>query len=249
MLGRYVQLLCGLTDHPLFDATDGLGRCACYCVGPAMQFTHRPLLWDKQKAVDLRYDNVIKPFMHKRVVLLVRHPLDALVSLWMQRLHRVKHNYSGTLMELIDDPVWGIEKLFRFYALWSQSRYHVREFFLLRYEDMREDAVSVFAELLQFVGIPLQEAQLHQAVMDADFESMKKVELSGNAPTYPSSGYNIFAHGDKNNLEALHVRRGKVGGFRDYLDKDDAKRLQNLVDQRLSDFFGYSGEKQSGFYR
>ena len=107
MLGRYVQLLCDLPELPLFDMVDQLGRCQQLCVGPRMRFTHRPLLWHHQRASDLNYGNVIKPFDDKRVVLLVRHPLDTLVSLWMSRQH--VWNYTGDLVEFLEDPVWGTE--------------------------------------------------------------------------------------------------------------------------------------------
>ena len=242
MLGRYVQLLCGLPELPLFDATDRMGRCESFCVGPAMQFTHRPLLWRGQCAVDLDYGDVIHPFQDKRVVLLIRHPLDTLVSLWMQRKHRGKENYAGDLMEQLEDPVWGLEKFFRFYALWCQHRGRVRDFLLLRYEDMRADPHSVFGGLLNFLAIPQQEALLRQAVAEASFESMKKTETAGAGPKYRSSGLGIFATGDTTNPDAFHVRRGKVGGFRDYLEQKDAERLLALIDRRLPDFFCYSSE-------
>jgi hypothetical protein len=240
MLGRYVQLSCGLAQLPMFDATDWLGRCESFCVGPTMQFTHRPLLWDRQRATDLDYDNVIRPFQDKRVVLLIRHPLDSLVSLWMQRQYRGKEQRTGALADLLEDPVWGIEKLLRFYGLWDRHHGDVRDFLLLRYEDLRAKPHDAFANLLRFLRVPLEEDCLRQAVADADFESMKKLELSGSGPRYRASGQSIFASGDLNNADALHVRRGKVGGFYDYLEQKEADRLLNLVDRKLPSSFGYS---------
>jgi hypothetical protein len=248
MLGRYVQLLCDLPDLPMFDATDRIGRCERFCVGPAMQFTHRPLLWDRQRTGDLDYENVIRPFRDKRIVLLVRHPLDVLVSLWMQRQYRGVERRAGTLVDLLEDPVWGLEKLLRFYALWDLHRGDVRDFLLMRYEDLRADPHGAFAGLLTFLDIPRQEHQLHQAVADAAFDSMRKLELSGGGPRYRSSGRSIFASGDINNADALHVRRGQVGGFRDYLDQQDADRLLARIDRHLPGSFGYStGSQRGGF--
>jgi len=244
MLGRYVQLSCGLRYTPMFDATDRLGRCESFCVGPAMHFTHRPLLWDRQRAGDLDYDNVIGPFRNKRVVVLIRHPLDTLVSLWMQRQHRGAGRRASPLPDLLEDPVWGIEKLFRFYSLWDRHRGDVRDFLLLRYEDLRADPHEAFAGLLRFLRIPLEQDRLHQAVSDADFESMKKLELSGDRPKYRSSGQSIFASGDLSNADALHVRRGKVGGFYDYFKQEDLGRLLNIIDQKLPRSLGYSTASQ-----
>lgn len=240
MLGRYVQLVCGLSQLPVFDTTDSLGRCESFCVGPRIQFTHRPLLWERQRAFDLDYGNVIKPFEEKRVVLLIRHPLDTLVSLWMYQHHRSAGNYAGNLKTFLDDPVWGIEKFFRFYTLWHEYRDRVRAVHLLRYEDMRTDPQVNFAKLLTFLGIPQQEQQLCQAVTDASFENMKKIEQSGSGPRFRSSGVSIFGSSDKNNPDSFHVRRGRVGGFRDYLSEQDVDQLLASIKRHLPEFFGYS---------
>jgi hypothetical protein len=245
MLGRYVQLICNLPEIPLFDATDRLGNCERFCVGPAMQFTHRPLRWHDQEAAALHYENVIHPFRKKRVVLLVRHPLDTLVSHWMQRKHRGKENYSEGLLEFLDDPVWGIEKFLQFYCLWFQNRENVSSFFLLRYEEMRTKPQLTFTRLLENLNIFRQEEKILQAINDASFDNMKKVELEAAGPKYRSSGLDIFATGDRNNPESLHVRRGKVGGYHDYLEEPDVRRLTDKISEHLPHFFGYSTSEQA----
>jgi len=243
MLGRYVQLVCNLSESPLFDATDNLGRCERFCVGPAMQFTHRPLRWESQRASDLNYENVIRPFETKRVVLLIRHPLDALVSLWMQRKYQTSERYGGGLNEFLSDPIFGIEKLFRFYSLWFDYCDRPKDFLLMRYEDMRKDPNLFFLNLLHFVNIPVRESDVRQAVEDAHFDTMKKIEISGGGPKYRSSGLAIFGPGDKNNPDALHVRRGKVGGFVDYLAPRDVEELTAQIERKLPAYFGYSSHR------
>lgn len=244
MLGRYLQLFCDLPELPLFDAGDRFGRCERACVGPRLQFTHRPLLWDRQCDKDLNYVNVIRPFESKRIVLITRNPLDTLISFWMQRRHRGAKDYSGTLAEFLESPIFGLEKFFRFYGLWFDCRDRVREFKLLRYEDMRADSRSTLVGLLNYLEIPVQDRALRQALADSTFETMKKVEASGEAPILKLSGYSIFGTADRSNPDAFHVRRGKVGGFRDYLGEQDVERLQKLIDQRLPSFYGYSGLSQ-----
>lgn len=242
MLGRYVQLVCNLSVLPLFDAADRFGRCERFCVGPAIQFTHRPLLWGNQRATDLNYGNVIRPFENKRVVLLVRYPLDASVSLWMQRKHQNKETYRGNLPEFLEDPIWGLEKQIRFYSLWFAHRGDVKNFLLLRYEDLRANPTQVFGDLLRYLDIPRQDALLARAIADADFNNMKKVEALGAAPKYRSSGFSIFATGDTSNPDEFHVRRGKVGGFRDYIEGEAAKLVIERVNRDMPTLFGYSNE-------
>jgi len=157
----------------------------------------------------------------------------------MQRKYQRVKGYDGALLEFLDDQVWGLEKYFRFYSLWFQNREHVRDFLLLRYEDLHAEPQKVFARLLDHLNIPLHEGRLVKAVTDANFESMKRIELAGAAPRYRSSGLKIFATGNRDNPDAFHVRRGKVDGFRDYLEAADIRRLMDVINQRLPPFFGY----------
>lgn len=250
MLGRYIQLLCDLPELPLFDTTDPMGRCQRFCVGPRIQFTHRPLHWDAQRADDLSYDNVVRPFEDKRVILIARHPLDTLVSHWLYRKHRMDQHGRRVwqddldLNSFVEDPVWGIEKFFRFYSLWHENRARVKRVSLLRYEDIRAEPKKTFALLLQSLQIPQQEDKMRQAIADADFENMRKVEKSGEAPKLQSSGYSIFGTADRSNPEAFHVRRGKVGGFQDYFEQTQIGPLLDRINRRLPEFFGYSSERR-----
>jgi hypothetical protein len=48
--------------------------------------------------------------------------------------------------------------------------------------------------------------------------------------------------GEASNPESFKVRRGKVGGYRDYLSPEQAAALDQLVSGRLSPAFGYRGK-------
>lgn len=239
MLGRYIQLACDLPYQPLFDATDRLGRCERACLGPAMHFTHRPLTWINQTAANLNFDNVIKSFTSKKIVLIVRYPLDALVSFWFQQKTRVQNGFLGELKEFLDNPVFGLEKLLRFHHLWQESANLVQDFHLLRYEDMKLNPADRFRELLNFLDIVPEEKLLEAAVDYSSFENMKKLEISGSEPQYPSSGLSIFATGDRKDPDAFHVRRGKVGGYKDYLDSITATHYEGRVSCEMGVMYGY----------
>ncbi len=229
LLGRYVQLYCAMRNQPLFDESDVWGRCKGYCVGPRMHFTHRPLRWDGQQAADLSIANVVLPFRNKQVILLARHPLDTLVSLWMQEKYQVYPPFEGGLDAFIEDSNFGLEKFIRYYRLWLDHRDIPRSFMLLRYEDMRRDTASEIRRLLEFIGIPCREDMLQDAIHHASFENMRKLEQRGENITY-QSGLNIFGTGDKANPNAFHVRKGKIGGFAEHLDERQASRyLQRIA--------------------
>ena len=87
-LGRYVQRLADLPDLPLFEPGDFQRLAEAVGREGAGYFTHAPLEWTTQTASELSHENVVRPFQRQKVLLLVRHPLDALVSLHKQYVHR-----------------------------------------------------------------------------------------------------------------------------------------------------------------
>ena len=239
LIGKYLQLYCGTDDMPLFDSSDALGRCERTRVGPSMQFTHKPLEWGRQKAADLTYDTVVRPFRGKSVVLICRYPLDALVSSWFQFKYRRKATYDGDLVTFIRDPVLGMEKLLAFYNLWAEGKNTLPRVMRIRYEDLSRDTAGQLKGVLEFLGIAIDPGLVNDAVRFSSFSNMKKLEASGNAPKYRSSGLDVFATGDKGNPDAYHVRRGLIGGYREYLSEDARVEFETRVARNLHGWYGY----------
>jgi hypothetical protein len=238
MLGRYLQQACSLDDLPLFDGYDRLGRADRACIGPSMHFTHDPLLTEEQTAADLDEANVVDPYRGKRIVVIVRYPLDAVVSDWFQATTREDPPYAGALEEFLADDVRGLDKLIRYYGLWAAARER-ETVTILRYEDLRADTPAAFRALLGFLGIEPDEQLLAEAVEYASFDSMKQMEKAGAGPSYKSSGYDVFATGDRSNPDAYHVRKGQVGGYREYLDPQAAQRWEQRVADEMDPVYGY----------
>ncbi len=241
MLGRYVQGLYGMAELPLFDGGDAamLAAHGCPAIG---SFTHAPLEWTGQRAEDLTVANVVEPYRNQRVLLLVRHPLDALVSSYFHEKYRTPRGVgSRTLVEFIGDPVFGLSKLVRFYSLWDQHRALVKELLVWRYEDARRDPAPMLARVAGFLGLPLDEGRLNEAVAFASFENMKRMESSGEEPVYRSSGFGIFATGDRSNPDAYHVRKGRIGGYVDELPSGVVVELEAAIRANMPSAYGYSG--------
>ncbi len=244
LLGRYLQTRCRREEVYLFDGADRFGRCDRACEGPSMHFTHQPLVWAGQTAADLHHRNVIRPFARKRVILLARYPLDALISHWFQVRASAKHDGRELDLDLvgfITDPVWGLEKLIAFYNLWIRHSRDAREILLVRYEDLRSNTHAELERVLTFLRVGLDDRAMQRAISDASFESMQRLEASGGGPRYRLSGISIFAgYEDPADLSSLHVRRGKVGGFRDYLSGPDCARFERRIAAELDPRLGYS---------
>lgn len=240
-LGRYVQRLSNLADLPLFEPGDSerLSR----GVGPAAAgyFTHAPLEWTKQTARDLTEDAVVGPFRDKTVILLVRHPLDAVVSHYMHKSSKLDENtrFSGSLLEFIEDEVFGLNKLLRYYEHWREGRSHVNRFLLWRYEDARSEPMESLRKVVNFLSLPMDVDAASDAIQFSSFENMKSIESSGARFVYKSSGFDVFGGGDRSNPDAFHVRNGKVGGYRSMFPTDRLEEYERVVTERLSLFYGY----------
>lgn len=242
MLGRYLALAYGLAETPLLDRGDlpALAAAGCRARG---EFTHVPLEWQTQTANDLTRSNVVEPFAGTSVVLLVRHPLDTLVSFYMQDRFRRGGGGPEDLAEFVVDPIFGLDKYLRFYQLWDSAFDTLRHVCLWRYEDARRAPRESLIALLNYLGEPVVDVHLDAAVAAADFNSMQALERSGTPPVYKSSGFSIFATGDAANPDALHVRKGKVGGYRDELPAALVATLEARVAREMPTRFGYGDSR------
>ena len=108
-------------------------------------------------------------------------------------------------------------------------------FLLLRYETLRSEPASGFRELLRILGErPVQEKAFAHALEFSAFGHMKKLESAG---AFDSK---ILRAGDARDPESFKVRRGKIGGFQDYLSPNDQAYAATAL-QRLDPRFGYAG--------
>jgi hypothetical protein len=241
LLGRYAQLLHQLPEMPLFDLVERGHPSYRGYPGPFFRFTHEPLEWRTQTAADLRRENVIAPFAGRRVVLLTRYPLDVLVSLFMQQKYaRNARPYPGGLEDLVDDPVYGLDKFVRFHRLWDEHASSAKAFLLVRYEDARRDTEATAGRMATFLGLPHDGKALAEAVAFASFDRMKEMQESGRVPTYPSSGLGVFGRIDPDEPRSRRVRSGKVGGYRAELRPETCARLERRIRDELPARYGYA---------
>lgn len=239
-LGAYLQKHYRLAEMPLMDLGEfrALHDAGCRAIG---NFTHAPLEWASQTADDLSYDSVVKPFEASRVLFLARNPLDTLVSSYMQERYRNKSTpFTGTLEEFLEHPVFGLEKLLKFYQIWFEGKEHVAGFYLWRYESAKASPESSFLQVLEFLGEDIDTESLQAAVQYASFDNLKNLEASkSDALVYKSSGLSIFGSEPTENNDARHVRKGEVGGYKREISQELADRLEKRIQLELPEYFGY----------
>jgi hypothetical protein len=158
-----------------------------------------------------------------RVILLVRDPRDAIVSLYFHVTRRRQQPYDGALTDFLRDRTGTLASLLAFYDAWAH-RLDDDNLLLVRYEDMHADPRRQLRRVLAFLGVDdVADATVDSAVAGAAFERLQRMEREGSAPTRALRTATV------DDPESYKVRRGKVGGFVDYLHEDDITALDAAI--------------------
>ncbi|MEM1002372.1 MAG: sulfotransferase domain-containing protein [Bacteroidota bacterium] len=169
-------------------------------------------------------------YKDKKVIFLVREPKDLIVSFYFSTTRR-KQIYEGSISEFIRSDEYGIKKIMTFYKNWCDNQNVPKDFFLLRYEDLHKDAETCLASVLKFIAaenIPKQ--VIKDAVDFGDFENMKQLERSGQY------SWRLLP-ANASDEQSYKVRQGKVGGYVDYLSKEDIEYIDGIIAQANCSFF------------
>ena len=183
---------------------------------------------------------------HKPILLIARDPRDTMVSLFFH-LNKRSGTFRDSLSDLLRHPVFGVERVVlvmnRWLEEWSgQCRMHI-----LRYEDARCDPAATFTAALRFLRptLALDPAALAQAVEISSFENMRRLE-SGDVGSCGAQLAGVLNQLKKDSLrptdaadpDSYKVRRGKVGGYMDYLSAPDIRYLDRALEE-LDPRYGY----------
>lgn len=192
----------------------------------------------KKTAAEILSDK--SEFADCRVILLVRDLRDLAVSNYFQVTRRV-HRFDGDIASYIHWPRGSVDGMLRYYNAWAAQRRVPRDFLLVRYEDLRRDTAAELGRIAHFVGLTdVRPQTLERAVEHGAFESMKKRES-----TRPADGSSLAA-GRPGDTESFKTRKGKIGGYAEYLSIEDIEWLNRRIDTELDPYFGYSSAAVPG---
>ena len=172
-----------------------------------------------------------------KIILLARDPRDTFVSHYVQLTKRTRETPEDLkqkeIGEVLRDRRHGIASMIEIMNAWLKEWSGKPNFLLVRYEDLQSAPEESFRQMLQFLGEgePDPDAFSH-ALEFSRFGNMKKLEAAGAFASKILQATNV------SDPESFKVRRGKVGGFTDYLAGDDlahATAAMRQLDQR----FGY----------
>jgi Sulfotransferase domain len=233
--------------------------CAYFCKRFGLEFTLRPGRYDlpgfprvvfshdlfEHRTKGGRWDRVRGKYLVPRrelsrakIILLARDPRDCFVSFYLQLTRRDPNAplelKQKTVSEMLRDKKFGVHSIVNTMNDWIREFSRRDNFILVRYESLRTSPAERFRDLLAVLGESAPDSTIFQEALEFScFENMQKLEAAG---VFDS---NILHPGDVRDPESFKVRRGKVGGYREYLSAEDqqfAVAAMTKLDRR----FGYT---------
>ncbi len=189
---------------------------------------------------------------HKPVVLLARNPCDIAVSWYFQFTKRQSARKQELINHFIEHPVdrhtvsmWdfvrhsdiGLPSLIDFLNTWERNVKALERSLILRYEDLRAEPAKTLRQVLELMGESFSDEEIEGAVSFGSFENLRQLESKG---AFRQGGLTLRNAKDP---DSFKVRRGKVGGYRDYFTPEQVAELEELMSSRLSPSFGYTATK------
>jgi len=173
-----------------------------------------------------------------KIILLARDPRDCFVSLYLQLTRRdpnapvkLKHK---TVSAMLRDEKFGMRAIINAMNNWLNEFSERDNFTLVRYEALRASPAEHFRDLLAVLGESSPDANIFQEALEfSRFENMQKLEAAGAFDS------NILHPGDVRDPESFKVRRGKVGGYSEYLSTEDQQFAAAAITE-LDRRFGYT---------
>jgi hypothetical protein len=105
---------------------------------------------------------------------------------------------------------------------------------LVRYEDLHADAPHELRRILDFLGLPgVSDGVLADAARYAAFERMHEMER------HQTLGSFRLRPADPLDEESYKTRRGRVGGFVDYLAPAEIATMSRRMEEELDQSYGY----------
>lgn len=208
---------------------------------PRVTYTHdlyehytKTRWWDRVRS---KYLVPRREIRRARILLLARDPRDAFVSHYHELTRRTAET-AGELKdrsasEILRDGVHGIAVMVRAMNEWMAELGHRTDCTLVRYEDLHREPAVQFRRVLAGLGDSKPaEPHFSAALQFSQFGNMRRMEASR---TYDPQ---LLQPGDVNDPESYKVRRGKVGGYVDYLSAADLVYASAAV-ERLDRRYGY----------
>jgi len=169
--------------------------------------------------IEMTHRAYTSEYSGSHTVFLTRDPRDVTVSHWLHHKNQLG-KFDGDLNDFIRSPL-GISSFVAHLETWAPNLEAEQ---ILTYEAMRQNPDAALKRTNELLEIGLSDKSIRHAVDAGEINQMRKVEVE-----HGIAGHNY----DRENPEALRVRRGEVGGYVDYMQPLGQTYVQDAL-QELS---------------
>jgi hypothetical protein len=185
---------------------------------------------------------------HKPTLLIARNPCDIAVSWFFQFTKRQSAAKQELINHFVDHPIdrrtigmWdfvrhsdiGLPSLVEYLNTWERNLEGLENSLIIRYEDLRAQPAETLRRVVALMGDEFSDSEIEEAVIFGSFDNLRKLESKG---FFHQGGMSLRNPDDPNSFK---VRRGKVGGFSDYFNPEEAAELEAYMIDHLSPTFAY----------
>ena len=163
------------------------------------------------------------------VILLVRHPLDVFVSSYFQYNKREngEDHFKGTISDYLKHTNT-MSNIIDLYNTWINACNYC-----ITYEDMMQDFTNTIYNLFNHIG-------MINCNSNIAIKKVKKITSFRRLREKESNNFYCDVRMkplDISDPESFKVRKGKIGGYKDYLSQVQIDYLMDIVANNLSDKF------------
>ena len=134
-----------------------------------------PVFWYRMKMTHKQQAGAKRRYRNKKVILLVRHPRDIIVS-WYFEVKKRNLNTPSIFLRFLN-PIWQNHRIVQYFNEWAEQRSVPRGFLLVRYEDLQADTVGELRRIFDFLGYPgISNDELQAAAAYGSFDNMRQME-------------------------------------------------------------------------
>lgn len=172
-------------------------------------------------------------YKNNRIIFLIREPKDVTVSLYFQMTKRADKKYKN-IHSFFRNEKYGIKRVLKFYQIWEKNKNVPKDFLLITYEDLHKNTLKELKRVIDFLDVKVSDKKLKSVIKFADFNNMKRLEKQG---FFKKEYGSILTPKNKKDKDSYKVRKGKIKGYIDYLNKKDLKYCKKVSKKIKNNFY------------
>jgi hypothetical protein len=189
--------------------------------------------------IGMSREEMLSRFEGRKIILLLRDPRDIAVSLFFHFCKRatlkerlafgIPEDVEGRgIYDFVMNPDWGLPRIIAFENFWRSAIQNRPQAIVVHYEQLRADTERYLREVMALVGADATAEELKAAVSFGSFENMRRLE----SQMALKSG--VLTPGNADDTDSFKVRKGKIGGYRDYFSPEQVNAIDELVKGRAT---------------